>query len=62
MVSQYSIGIHDYIDKKIETIKDLRKKAESTNNLLEKSFYEGQLQELHGIREYMAQHVDLKTQ
>ena len=62
MVSQYSIGIHDFIDRKIETIKDLRQKAESSNNLQEKSFYDGQLQELLKIREYMAQHVDLKTQ
>ena len=62
MVSQYSIGIHDFINRKIETIKDLRQKAESMNNLQEKSFYEGQLLELNKIREYMAQHVDLKTQ
>ena len=62
MVSQYSIGIHDFIDRKIETIKDLRQKAESMSNLHEKSFYDGQLQELLKIRDYMAQHVDLKTQ
>jgi hypothetical protein len=62
MVNEYSIGIHDFINEKIETVNSLIRTAKDRDNLPEKRFLEGQLEELHAFREYMNQHIDLKTQ
>ena len=62
MTNQYSIEIHNYISERIITAEDRKKLAENQNDLQLKRFYEGQLQELFEIREYLARTVDLKTQ
>ena len=62
MANQFSIEIHTYISDKIATATRQIKKAQETNDLETRRFYEGQLYELNKIREYMAEKIDLKTQ
>jgi len=62
MVNEYSIGIHDFINEKIETVTGLMRAAEDRDDLPEERFFEGQIEELHAFRKYMNQHIDLKTQ
>ena len=62
MANQYSVEIHQYISDKIATAIRQVKKAEVANDSTTRRFYEGQLYELDKIREYMAHHIDLKTQ
>jgi len=62
MANQYSVEIHKYISDKIAAANTRQKKAEAANDTAARRFYAGQLYELEKIREYMAQHIDLKTQ
>ena len=62
MANQYSVEIHKYISEKIAAAANQQKKAEAANDTAARRFYAGQLYELDKIREYMAQHIDLKTQ
>ena len=62
MANQYSVEIHQYISAKIADATEHLKKAEVADTPATCRFYEGQLYELDKLRQYMAQHIDLKTQ
>ncbi len=62
MANQYSVEIHQYISDKIAAATRQQRKAEDTDDSAVRRFHAGQLYELKKIREYMAQHIDLKTQ
>ena len=62
MANQYSVEIHKYISDKVAIAASRKKEAEAANDPTTRRFYEGQLFELDKIREYLAQHIDLKTQ
>ena len=62
MANQYSVEIHRYISEKIAAAANQQKRAEAANDSAARRFHAGQLYELEKIREYMAQHIDLKTQ
>ncbi len=62
MANQYSVEIHQYISEKIAAATRQQKEAEANDDSAARRFYAGQLYELEKIREYMAQHIDLKTQ
>ena len=55
MPNEYSVKIHDYLTEKItEAEKAVAREDEHC------SFYRGQLEELHWIREYLKENIDLK--
>lgn len=56
MPNDYSIEIHRYLSKKIaENEEHLRLNGHNA------PFHQGQLDELRWIREYLAEHIDLKN-
>lgn len=55
MPNEYSIEIHNYLSKKIAENERLLK-ARGGNS----PHHKGQLDELYWIREYLAEHIDLK--
>ena len=56
MPNAYSVEIHDYLTQKII-------EAEKTiaSGSPQSPYYEGQLEELHWIRSYLKEHIDLKN-
>lgn len=62
MPNQYLIEIHRYISDKVMSVEERLKAADTLNDLPEKKFYDGQLQELTALRQYLANHINLKTQ
>ena len=62
MAHEYSVRIHDWITEKIETIKKEKKKAIDRNDHARENYFNGQLQELSDIRQYLTDQVDLDTQ
>ncbi|MGW8194662.1 MAG: hypothetical protein ACWGOX_10400 [Desulforhopalus sp.] len=55
MPNDYSIEIHKYLTEKIaENERLLKQRSEKS------PFYEGQLYELRWLRQYLAEHIDLK--
>jgi len=62
MANEYLVAIHNYISDKIAAAGKNKKNAELQNDLSSSSYWEGQLQELEAIRQYLAEKIDLKTQ
>jgi hypothetical protein len=62
MANEYSVAIHNYISDKIAAAENTQKAAEKVNDLEAARYYEGRLQELNIIRQYMVDKIDLKTQ
>lgn len=62
MANEYLIEIHNYISKKIASAQSRKNEANADNKLELQRFYEGQLNEWHHLRKYLAETVDLKTQ
>ncbi len=62
MANEYLIEIHNYISEKIARAQSLKNKANANHEMESKRFYEGQLDEWHRLRAYLAERVDLKTQ
>ena len=62
MANDYSVAIHNYISDKIAAVEKNKKDAEKKNDLASAGYYEGRLQELNTIRQYMVKKIDLKTQ
>ena len=62
MANEYLIEIHNYISEKIACAQNRKTESITDNNLELQRFYEGQLKELHHLRKYLAETVDLKTQ
>ncbi len=59
---EYSVQIHDWISKKIDLVKQNIKQAEKKNDVGSLKFFDGQLQELNDIRQYLSDKIDLNTQ
>ncbi len=56
MPNEFSVEIHNYLTQKItEARKAVAEKNEKS------SFYQGQLDELYRIREYLKENIDLKN-
>ena len=62
MANEYSVEIHDYISNQIAAAEKMKIDAESNGDSSSAKYYEGRLQELHEIRQYMVEKIDLKTQ
>jgi len=62
MAHVFSVEIHDFLSKKILRAEQGKKAAEEKKNEDIRRYYEGQLLELHALRQYLADHIDLKTQ
>ena len=62
MANDYLIEIHNYISGKIVRAQNRKDRADSNNELESSRFYEGQLEEWHYLRAYLAEKIDLKTQ
>ena len=62
MANEFSVAIHHYISDKIAAAQKSQKDAEQKNDPAAAKYFEGQLKELTGIRRYMADKIDLKTQ
>jgi len=59
MANEYSIEIHNFITSKIASASDNLEKSLKTGALKEQAYWQGQLDELTWIREYLKEHVDL---
>ncbi len=62
MAHEYSVQIHDWITKKMNTITAGLRSAQEKNDLPQESYYKGQLEELSFIRQYLTDQIDLDTQ
>ncbi len=62
MAHEYSVQIHDWITKKMNTITADLKSAKEKNDPSKESYYKGQLEELGFIRQYLTDQIDLDTQ
>jgi len=62
MANEYLVEIHNYISEKTAAAQKNKIFAEQQNDLNSKQYWEGQLQELATIRQYLAEKIDLKTQ
>lgn len=62
MANEYLVAIHNYISDKIESAENNKKNAEQQNDMTSLQYWEGQLQELKALRQYLADKIDLKTQ
>ena len=62
MANEYLIDIHNYISAKIVSVKSRKAEADAEKDKALQRFYEGQLAEWQGIRDYLAEKVNLKTQ
>ena len=62
MANEYLIEIHNYISEKIVSTKSRKTESDTKNDRAAQRFYEGQLEEWHKMREYLAERIDLKTQ
>ncbi|MBU1343613.1 MAG: hypothetical protein KKE44_19530 [Proteobacteria bacterium] len=61
MAHEYSVQIHDWISEKISKVKQKIKLAKEKNDVKNKNYYKGQLQELLDIRQYLKDQIDLET-
>ena len=62
MANEFSVVIHNYISNEMVTSEKSKKMAEKENDIASMRYHEGRLLELNAIRQYMAKHIDLKTQ
>ncbi len=62
MAHEYSVKIHNYITDKIVNAEKMKKAAEKKDDFKARKFYEGQLDELLYMREYLTKRTDLNTQ
>lgn len=60
MPNEYSIAIHDYISDRIERTTQKIAEANGAGDRIEVLFQQGQLDELHLMRHYLAGTSDLK--
>ena len=62
MAHEYSVQIHNWITQKIERVKTQKISAEKINDVEAIEYSAGQLEELLYLQNYLAEHIDLKTQ
>ena len=61
MAHEYSVLVHDWISGKIDRVKPEIKKARDLNDISSEQYFNGQLQELLNIRQYLTDQIDLDT-
>jgi hypothetical protein len=59
---EYSVKLHDWISEKVKLVNSMIKTAMDKNDTGSVHYYNGQLQELLEIREYLKNKIDLDTQ
>ncbi len=62
MTNDYSVEIQNYISEKILVAKKMKTTAEKQDDFATQKYYEGQLKELHNLRQYLTENIDLETQ
>ncbi len=62
MAHDYSVKIQNYISEKISIAMKMKINAERQDDFAAQKFCEGQLKELHTLRQYLTEKIDLKTQ
>ena len=62
MANQYLVGIHSFINCKIEDIIAKLASAATVNDNCRKRYLEGQLEELYAARRFLSSRFDLPTQ
>ena len=62
MAHEYSVEIQSYISEKILCAETMKTTAEKQDDFETQKYYEGQLHELYGLRKYLTENIDLKTQ
>lgn len=61
MTHEYSLVIHDYLTLHIKAARENKNAAEISGDSKGVQFYNGQLEELHFIRKYLTDQIDLDT-
>lgn len=61
MAHEYSVQVHSWISEKIALVNQEIKKARDLNDTSREHYYNGQLQELYDIRQYLTDQIDLDT-
>ena len=59
MPNEYLVEIHEFISTKIRAVSREKASAEKLGDAAGARFFDGQLQELADIREFMTEHYDL---
>ncbi len=62
MAHEHSVTIHDYLSLKIAEAQKKKDQANQLDDAENVQFYNGQLEELAGIRKYLTDKIDLNTQ
>jgi hypothetical protein len=62
MTNSHLVEIHNHISAKLAAAESQRRNAEQQNNSTSLHYWEGQLQELKALRQYLSEKIDLKTQ
>ena len=62
MSHDYSVQVHNWITQKIELVETQKISAEKRNDTEVTEYLAGQLEELLFFQDYLAKHIDLKTQ
>jgi hypothetical protein len=61
MPNEYSVEIHRYISARLEAARTRLDAAEDSSNSDAQAYWKGQIAELQWLRDYLAEHVDLKN-
>ena len=62
MAHEYSVKIQNYISEKILVAETMKTAAKKQDDFEAQKYYEGQLNELYNLRQYLTVKIDLKTQ
>lgn len=62
MAHEYSVQIHEWIKDRIDNINQQLNNSRKTGDSCKESFYNGQLDQLKEIRQYLTESIDLDTQ
>ena len=61
MAHIFSVEIHDYLSARIQEAEEGRREAGREGNDELQRYFEGRLLELHALRQYLTDKIDLKT-
>lgn len=62
MAHEYSVQIHDWLTRQIETVAEELKNYEAKGDGLKQNYFKGRYDELLGLRRYLTERIDLDTQ
>jgi len=62
MAHAFSVEIHDFLSQKILEAEEGKQAAELNRDTAGFHYFEGRLLELQEMRQYLSDHIDLKTQ